>query len=100
MNDVFKEIKDENGKPVIRKYGASTTWMGKRIPRLDSRRNGGCPVLALGIKRGALKAMEDTFTTAANLRNFVNGKNIIQSMPIHLGVFKIEREKRRQNIRG
>lgn len=33
------------------KYGASTTWMGKLLPRLDSRRQGGCPILAVGIKR-------------------------------------------------
>jgi Restriction endonuclease BglII len=31
------------------KYGASTTWWGKLIPRLNAGRNGGCPVLALGI---------------------------------------------------
>ena len=33
------------------KYGASTTHLNKLIPRLDSRRNGGCPILAIGIKR-------------------------------------------------
>jgi hypothetical protein len=32
------------------KYGASTTWMGKLLYRLNAGRNGGCPVLALGIK--------------------------------------------------
>ena len=37
------------------KYGASTTWMGKLIPRLDSRRNGGCPILAVGIKKACVK---------------------------------------------
>lgn len=31
------------------KYGASTTQMGKLIPRLDAGRNGGCPVLVFGI---------------------------------------------------
>ena len=34
---------------VYRKFGASTTWMGKLLYRLDAGRNGGCPVLALGI---------------------------------------------------
>lgn len=34
---------------VYRKYGASTTWMGKLLYRLDAGRNGGCPVLAIGI---------------------------------------------------
>lgn len=31
------------------KYGASTTWMGKLLYRLNAGRNGGCPVLAIGI---------------------------------------------------
>jgi len=34
---------------VYRKFGASTTWMGKLLYRLDAGRNGGCPVLAIGI---------------------------------------------------
>lgn len=51
LNDIFKEITDKNGKPLISKYGASTTWMGKLEYRLKSRRNGGCPVLAIGIKK-------------------------------------------------
>lgn len=40
----------ESAEPVYRKYGASTTWMGKLLYRLDAGRNGGCPVLALGIR--------------------------------------------------
>ncbi len=43
LNPVFKEL------GIMPKYGASTTWMGKLIPRLDSRRHGGCPLLAIGI---------------------------------------------------
>lgn len=31
------------------KYGASTTHMGKLLPRLRAGRNGGCPVLVFGI---------------------------------------------------
>ncbi|MGA0599768.1 BglII/BstYI family type II restriction endonuclease [Caulobacter sp. KR2-114] len=31
------------------KYGASTTWMGKLLYRLNAGRNGACPVLAIGI---------------------------------------------------
>lgn len=49
LNDIFREITDENGKSLISKYGASTTWMGKLEYRLKSRRNGGCPILAIGI---------------------------------------------------
>lgn len=45
LNDIFKDI------GIMAKYGASTTWMGKLLYRLDSRRNGGCPILAIGIKK-------------------------------------------------
>jgi hypothetical protein len=63
LNDVFRELGqafDKNGQPaftadgkpvpLLPKYGASTTWWGKLIYRLNAGRNGGCPVLALGIK--------------------------------------------------
>ena len=45
LNDIFSEI------GIKSKYGASTTWMGKLTYRLNSRRNGGCPILAVGIKK-------------------------------------------------
>lgn len=45
MNAVFDYLGDE----IKKKYGASTTWMGKLEPRLQARRNGGCPILAIGI---------------------------------------------------
>lgn len=44
LNQVFKDL------DVMKKYGASTTWMGKLLPRLESRRHGGCPILAIGIR--------------------------------------------------
>ncbi len=37
------------------KFGASTTHMGKLLPRLKSGRNGGCPVLVFGITPRLLK---------------------------------------------
>jgi CRISPR-associated protein Csd2 len=42
---------DKQGKPKLikTKYGASTTWMGKLLYRLNAGRHGGCPLLALGI---------------------------------------------------
>lgn len=50
---------DKNGQPeftkagaprlVGAKYGASTTWMGKLLYRLNAGRNGACPVLVFGI---------------------------------------------------
>ena len=43
LNPIFREL------GVLSKYGASTTHMSKLIPRLESRRQGGCPVLAIGI---------------------------------------------------
>lgn len=45
LNDIFGEL------GIRAKYGASTTWMGKLLYRLKSRRNGGCPILAVGIKK-------------------------------------------------
>jgi hypothetical protein len=62
LNSIFSElgyalnkdgtVKTEDGKPVkiSSKYGASTTWWGKLIYRLNAGRNGACPVLAIGIK--------------------------------------------------
>lgn len=49
LNDIFKDI------GIMAKYGASTTWMGKLTYRLDSRRNGGCPILAVGIRKGCVE---------------------------------------------
>lgn len=40
----------EGTEEVYKKFGASTTWMGKLLYRLDAGRNGGCPVLAIGIR--------------------------------------------------
>lgn len=37
-------------REVAKKYGASSTWMGKLLYRLNAGRNGSCPVLAFGIK--------------------------------------------------
>ncbi len=46
---------DETTSLVHAKFGASTTFMGKLIPRLEAGRNGGCPVLALGITPKCVK---------------------------------------------
>lgn len=71
LNDVFRELGQaldkngnpdfKNGKPVplMPKYGASTTWWGKLIYRLNAGRNGGCPVLALGIKAECISDLEE-----------------------------------------
>ena len=52
LNEVFKKL------GVMAKFGASTTWMGKLTYRLDSRRNGGCPVLAVGIRKECVEGYE------------------------------------------
>jgi hypothetical protein len=51
--DGSPEYKIVKGRQTARmtheKYGASTTWWGKLVYRLNAGRNGGCPVLAVGI---------------------------------------------------
>ena len=49
LNDVFKDL------GIMAKYGASTTHIDKLQYRLKSRRNGGCPILAVGIKKHCIK---------------------------------------------
>lgn len=64
LNEVFAKLGpeiDDQGQPVRKKggslklvkdkYGASTTWMGKLVYRLEAGRQGGCPILAIGITR-------------------------------------------------
>lgn len=53
LNDVFRKLN------ILSKYGASTTWMGKLKYRLDSRRNGGCPILAVGITKACIEGYEE-----------------------------------------
>ena len=52
LNDIFTAL------DIKSKYGASTTWMGKLDYRLKSRRNGGCPILAIGIKKPCVEGYE------------------------------------------
>lgn len=59
LDILFEELGDfldNDGKlkKVKAKYGASTTHMGKLLPRLEAGRNGGCPVLVFGITRKLL----------------------------------------------
>lgn len=74
LNDIFKTICDYDGKtrqwkPILRKYGASTTWMGKLTYRLDSRRNGGCPILAVGIRKPCITDWEEGYIDEHNPGN-------------------------------
>ena len=52
LNEIFKDT------GVMAKYGASTTWMGKLLYCLDSRRNGGCPILAIGMRKECVEGYE------------------------------------------
>ncbi|MBI2924135.1 MAG: hypothetical protein HYY24_00325 [Verrucomicrobia bacterium] len=49
LDPLFKKL------GVYQKYGASTTQMGKLLPRLNAGRSGGCPVLVFGITTRLLK---------------------------------------------
>jgi hypothetical protein len=42
------------GKTIMAKFGASTTHMGKLLPRLRAGRHDGCPILVFGIKRNVV----------------------------------------------
>lgn len=62
-NDYFRSLGkvlladgSEGKDDVYRKFGASTTWMGKLLYRLDAGRNGGCPILAIGITPKTIRA--------------------------------------------
>lgn len=50
LNPWFKEL------GIMHKYGASTTHMGKLLPRLEAGRSGGCPVLVFGITKALMEA--------------------------------------------
>ena len=52
LNPVFDRL------GIKQKYGASTTWMGKLLPRIHTRRHGGCPLLVVGITPACIIDME------------------------------------------
>lgn len=52
LNEIFKDL------GIMKKYGAATTWIGKLTSRLASRRNGGCPILAVGIRKACVLGYE------------------------------------------
>lgn len=59
LGKVLRKDGSEGDQDVYRKFGASTTWMGKLLYRLDAGRNGGCPVLAVGITPHCVRAQVD-----------------------------------------
>ena len=52
LNNVFSKLNIKN------KYGASTTWMGKLLPRINAGRHGGCPLFVLGITPTVITDLE------------------------------------------
>ena len=52
--------KSGDARMIYEKYGASTTWMGKLLYRLNAGRNGGCPVLAVGITPKCISDWSDS----------------------------------------
>lgn len=67
LNPLFSRVpqlaKDgsKTGTSVKAKYGASTTWMGKLLYRMNAGRHGGCPVLVFGITPAVITDL-DTLT--------------------------------------
>ena len=61
------------------KYGASTTWMGKLLYRLDAGRGGGCPVLALGITPAVVEDFEDWKADHPVIRDEVDAAELVES---------------------
>lgn len=60
LNEVFRKL----GSEIMKKYGASTTHMGKLLPRMKSGRSGGCPVLVIGITPNSVDEAEKVETVA------------------------------------
>lgn len=58
LTQAFKEIIGPDGRPIVKKYGASSTWMGRLVPRIEARQAGECPVLAIGIRKECIEDLE------------------------------------------
>ena len=76
LNEIFKEVKDNKGEFLMKKYGASTTLMGKLTYRLDSRRNGGCPILAIGIRKECVEGYGRFAEYYNKFENLYSGEKI------------------------
>ena len=67
-------------KPVRGKYGASSTHMGKLLPKLYGGGGGGCPIIAIGIGLGrwvediSPADAPDVYRAATEIKKFNKGK--------------------------
>ncbi len=50
-SDELRDIFEGLGRKIWSKYGTSTTWMGKLLPRIEGGGGGGCPLLVFGIRK-------------------------------------------------
>jgi len=48
--DELRAVFESLGDNIWKKYGTSTTWMSKLIPRIEGGGGGGCPILVFGIR--------------------------------------------------
>ena len=88
LDPLFKKL------GVMKKFGASTTQMRKLLPRLQSGRNGGCPVLVFGITPNVIDTMfttefktiqEDTLEDKSNQTIDIEDlRNIVKNVQIDL----------------
>lgn len=55
-SDELSEIFQRMGRDIWNKYGWSTTWMKKLLPRIEGGGGGGCPILVFGITQKLYEA--------------------------------------------
>lgn len=55
-SDDLHEVLKGFPKDVQQKYGATTTWMNKLVPRIEGGGGGGCPLLVFGLSSKCFKA--------------------------------------------
>lgn len=53
--DELEALLKSFGKKIWNKYGRSTTWINKLLPRIEGGGGGGCPILAFGITKKLFK---------------------------------------------
>lgn len=79
LGPIFAEIGSRvNISNFKSKYGASTTWMGKLLYRLDAGRGGGCPVLAIGIKPAAITDFEEWKTAHPIINKQIDADELVE----------------------
>lgn len=69
LGKVLTKDNKEGSDEVYRKFGASSTFMDKLLYRLDAGRNGGCPILALGITSNCVSDYQEFINDNSNMPN-------------------------------